>query len=101
MILNIDTRGKEFVVTKDPSPKLDNNGVQRVDKRDGAPTWSTEVVVTDDSGGEILKINTSGGQPDVERGDEVLPIGLEAIPWTTNGRSGVAYRAERIELVKD
>jgi hypothetical protein len=101
MILNIDTAGKEFVVTREPQPKLDQAGVQRGEKNTGDPMWSTEVVVTDESGGEILKITTVGSKPDVVRGDEIIPVTLTAIPWTSNGRSGIAYRAEAIKAYED
>jgi hypothetical protein len=100
MELNIDLSGKELVVTKNPEPKLDHNGVQRPDKQTGDPIWSTQVVVTDHTGGEVIKIATKGeAGPDVEVGDEVEVTRLVAIPWATNGRSGIAYRADRIKAL--
>lgn len=97
MILNIDVSGKEFVVTKAPEAKTSNDGVHRTDKVGGLPLWQTELVVTDESGGEIIRVTTVGlNAPDVERGEDVDMIRLIAIPWFTNGRSGVAYRADGI-----
>lgn len=96
MILNIDTRDKDFVVTKAPAPKLDNQNEQRSDKETGQPLWMTEVVVTDDSGGEIIRLTTAGEKPTFQAGDPVNPLGLVAVPWATNGRSGIAYRASAI-----
>jgi hypothetical protein len=58
--------------------------------------WATQVVVTDESGGEVIRINTSGEPPDVQVGDVVKVSNLVAIPWATNGRSGVAFRADAI-----
>lgn len=97
MILNIDTTGKEISVTKDPEAKIDSAGAQRRDRTTDLPMWSTQVAVVDDSGGEIIKVATHAEvPPDVERGDMVIIHGLVAIPWMSNGRSGVAYRAEKI-----
>lgn len=96
MNLNIDTTDKEFVVTKAPSAKLGNDNVQRTDKDSGLPQWITQVVVTDPSGGEIINITTDGEMPDLAVGDIIEPTHLVAIPWYTNGRAGVAYRARHL-----
>jgi hypothetical protein len=101
VILNIDVAGKEFRVTEGPHPKVDNQGMQRSDKQSGQPIWSTQIVVTDESGGEIIKVSTAGKAPDLEVGEEVEVIDLIAIPWATNGRSGVAYRATAIRPLDD
>lgn len=102
MILTIDVRGKEFQVTKHPEPKVDHTGTQRASKQTQEPLWSTQIVVTDDDGGEILSVTTEGEKPPgVRVGDLVDIHGLVAIPWATNGRSGVAYRADRIVAVSD
>lgn len=101
MELNIDVTGKEFIVTRDPSPKLDQNQEQRTDKATGLPTWSTQVCVTDNSGGEIINISTAGSRPEVFKGDDVDVTRLVAIAWVTNGRSGISYKAEQIAAVDD
>lgn len=96
MNLNIDTTDKEFVVTQAPQPKLDQNGEPRTDKITGMALWATQMVVTDESGGEIIRVNTIGEPPKIDVGDPVLPQNLVALPWASNGRSGVAYRADAI-----
>lgn len=98
MILNLDVTNKEFVVTKDPSAKVDQSGNQRVNKATGEPRWVTEVVVTDISGGEIININTVGSMPDVQVGDELEVTDLVAVPWASNGRTGIAYQAAAIKV---
>ena len=54
------------------------------------------------SGGMIQPI-VSAEKPDVQDGDQVIPIDLEALPWVSeqNGRvrSGVAYKASGLEVV--
>jgi hypothetical protein len=34
--------------------------------------------------------------PKVNVGSVVVPVELEAMPWATNGRNGVAYRAKTL-----
>lgn len=99
MILNIDLTGKELVVTQNPEPKLDQEGKQRVDKKTGQPMWATQAVVTDESGGEIIRITTVGEQPDVRVGEELKVTGLVGIPWASNGRAGMAWRADSISAL--
>lgn len=100
MILNIDMTGKEALVTLLPRPKVDNEGVQRTNKTSGLPMWSTQLVITDESGGEIISVATQGEKPpDLAVGDEVELVGVVAHPWSGNGRSGVSYSAQKIELL--
>jgi hypothetical protein len=58
--------------------------------------WSTQVFVQDNEGGEVIAVTTAGERPDVTVGQIVHLSNLEALPWATNGRNGVAFRAESI-----
>jgi hypothetical protein len=49
--------------------------------------------VLDETGGEVITITTAGEKPDVTVGQLIVVEQLEAIPWATNGRNGVAFRA--------
>ncbi|MFG1762241.1 hypothetical protein ACGFIH_02845 [Micromonospora parva] len=93
MKLYVDTQSKQVQVTKDPEPKNDQNGNQRSEKNTGRLMWSTQVFVLDETGGEIITITTAGEKPGVTVGQLVAVEQLEAIPWATNGRNGVAFRA--------
>ncbi|GAB3186303.1 hypothetical protein FHX75_12683 [Micromonospora palomenae] len=93
MKLYVDTASKQVQVTKDPEPKNDQNGNQRSEKNTGRLMWSTQVFVLDETGGEIITITTAGEKPGVTVGQLVAVEQLEAIPWATNGRNGVAFRA--------
>lgn len=93
MKLYVDTTGKQVTVSKDPEPKKDQNGNQRSDKGTGRLMWSTQVFVLDENGGEVITITTAGEMPNVKVGELVAVEQLEAIPWATNGRNGVAFRA--------
>lgn len=93
MKLYVDTASKQVQVTRDPEPKNDQNGNQRSEKNTGRLMWSTQVFVLDETGGEIITITTAGEKPSVTVGVLVAVEQLEAIPWATNGRNGVAFRA--------
>ena len=98
MKLNVDTNGKQVSVTKDPVEKLDGpNGRQKQERGTGRLMWSTQVFVLDDDGGEVITITTAGEKPNVKVGQVVAVSTLEALPWATNGRNGVAFRAEEIK----
>ena len=97
MKLYVDTTGKQVTVSRDPEPKNDQNGSQRSERGTGRLMWSTQVFVLDETGGEVITITTAGEKPGVKVGQLVAPVSLEAIPWATNGRNGVAFRAEEIK----
>ena len=96
MKLYVDTTGKQVTVSKDPEPKQDQNGTQKSEKGTGRLMWSTQVFVLDEDGGEVITITTAGEKPIVKVGALVTVSGLEAIPWATNGRNGVAFRATEL-----
>jgi hypothetical protein len=91
--LYVDTTGKQVTVSKDTEPKNDQNGNQRSEKGTGRLMWSTQVFVLDETGGEVISVTTAGEKPSVRVGQLVTVEQLEAIPWATNGRNGVAFRA--------
>ena len=97
MKLYVDTTGKQVQVSKDTEPKTDQNGSQRSEKGTGRLMWTTQVFVLDETGGEVIAITTAGEKPNVKVGQLVAVSGLEAIPWATNGRNGVAFRATELK----
>ena len=97
MKLYVDTTGKQVQVSRDTEPKTDQNGNQRSDRGTGRLMWSTQVFVLDETGGEVIAITTAGEKPNVKVGQLVAVSGLEAIPWATNGRNGVAFRATELK----
>ena len=97
MKLYVDTAGKQLQVSKDTEPKVDQNGNQRSEKGTGRLMWATQVFVLDETGGEVITITTAGEKPNVKVGQLVAVSRLEAIPWATNGRNGVAFRATELK----
>jgi hypothetical protein len=97
MKLIVDTSKKHVMVSREPVEKNDQqSGRQKVERGTGRPMWSTQVFVQDNDGGEVITVTTAGVRPEVAVGQIVAVVNLEALPWATNGRSGVAFRAESI-----
>jgi hypothetical protein len=99
MQLEIKTDGVEFVVSRAPQPKNDNDGRQKVDRDTGASLHVTELVAMDETGAEVIKVTTAG-EPKVTTRQLVTVAKLVATPWNIDGRGGVAFRAESITLVQ-
>ena len=96
--LRLDVTKYTFTVTRKPEPKVDQNGKQKY-TRDGAPMFQTQMQALDETGASILNATTAGEKPNVTVGQVVTPVGLEAIPWNTNGKHGVVYRASELRPV--
>jgi hypothetical protein len=95
MQLEIKTEGVDFVVSRAPQPKNDNDGRQKSDRETGAPLHVTELVAMDDTGAEVIKVTTAG-EPRVAKRQLVTVARLVATPWNIDGRGGVAFRADGI-----
>jgi hypothetical protein len=97
--LEIRTERVRFLVSKAPEPRSDGDGRQKVDRASGESLYSTELVAMDDTGAEVVKVTTAGA-PKVAADQMVQVSGLVALPWSMEGRSGVAFRAQAIAPVK-
>jgi hypothetical protein len=95
MQLEIRTEGVDFVVSRAPLPKNDNDGRQKTDRETGELLHVTELVAMDETGAEVIKVTTAG-QPRVVKRQLVTVTRLVATPWTIDGRGGVAFRADSI-----
>jgi len=95
--LYVDTERKQVTVSREAVEKTEQNGRQKTERGTGRPMWSTQVFVLDDDGGEVIAITTAGEKPGVKVGQLVVVSNLEALPWATNGRNGVAFRATEIK----
>jgi hypothetical protein len=95
MQLEIKTQGVDFVVSRAPQPKNDNDGQQKADRDTGELLQVTELVTMDDTGAEVLKVITAG-EPGVTKRQLVTVVKLVATPWNIDGRGGVAFRADSI-----
>ena len=96
MKLRIDTTGVSFVCTRAPEQRLAfDSGQPKVDRETGLPLWQVQLMALDTSGGDVIAV-TVAGDPNVTVGQPVQVDGLVALPWSQDGRSGIAFRADAI-----
>jgi len=101
MKLLINTTGVSFTCTRAPEQRVSfDTGQPRVDKATGLPLWLVQVMALDESGGDVISVSVAG-EPKVSAGHAVTVKGLVALPWSQDGRSGVAYRADAISETTD
>ena len=99
MRLEIKTERMQFLATRAPEPKTDQDGRQKRDQRTQDPLWQTELVALDAEGAEVIRVSTPF-QPKVTAGQYVQVGELVASPWAMGDRSGVAYRASSLTLMQ-
>ena len=71
-------------------PRADENG---------EPLYLVQLIAMTDGAAEILAVKVPGLPSGLRQGHPVKVSGLVAQPWTMQDRSGVAFRAVRIEPV--
>ncbi|SDL04600.1 hypothetical protein SAMN05216298_2448 [Glycomyces sambucus] len=99
MKLKIDVTNVAFMVTGAPEAK-EYDGKQQVDRETNALKWVTQLLALEqgeNGQGEIIRVVTAGEMPKLSQTQPVIPVDLEAIPWSQNGKSGVAYKAAVIK----
>ena len=100
MRLPIDTSGMTFLCAVGPEPVIDFDTKKPKSDEAGAPLYAVQLVALADGGAEVITAKVAGMPPKgVEQGAPVRVVGLVASPWSMGERSGVAFRAERIEPV--
>ncbi len=100
MRLLIDTSKVGFTVTRGIAPKVDQaTGRQKTDRNTGAELYTVQLMALDENGAEVLLVTVAGPQREIAVGTQVTVVELEAIPWNTANRSGVAYKAVSVTPV--
>ena len=98
MRLPIDTTQMSFKTAGDPRPVLDYETREQRADRDGQPLYSVRVFASGEDIGQVIDVKVAGDPVGVRRNQDVRLTGLTVQPWTLkNGRSGIAFRAARIE----
>ena len=59
MQLEIETEGVDFVVSRAPQPKNDQDGRQKTNRETGELLHVTELVAMDDTVAEVIKVTTA------------------------------------------
>jgi hypothetical protein len=100
MRVRVATEGVRFVVVQDPAMKTDREGRQRVDQRTGALLWQLALVpIGDEYMREAITV-TVDSEPKAAPGEFVEVTNLVAATWETEGRWGIAFRAEKVSTAK-
>lgn len=97
MRLPLDSSGITFLAVAPPEPVLDFETKQPRTDESGARLFSTNVVALHDGAAEVLQVKVAGEPGKFSQGTPLKVSGLTAQPWTMGDRSGISYRAERIE----
>ena len=99
MQLNIATSTITFLAAGEAEAMKEHDSDRpRLDK-DGKALFVVRLVALSGGQAEVLPVRVAGEAPKVGQGTPVRCIGLSATPWTMGERSGITYRAERIEAV--
>lgn len=97
MKLPIDTTGMTFMCGAPPEPVREFDTKRLKADENGEPIYSVQLVaMANGAGAEIIVVKVAG-EPKVSQGAYVKVIGLVASPWSMSDRSGVSFRASRIE----
>jgi hypothetical protein len=100
MRLPVDTSAIEFLCALEPEPVLDFETKRPRADENGEPLYVVQLIALTDGAAEILAVKVPGmPSAGIRQGHPVKVHGLVAQPWTMNDRSGVAFRAARVEPV--
>jgi hypothetical protein len=99
--LPIDTSSIRFMVAAPPEPVRDFETKRpKPDPETGLPLYGVQLVALAEGSAEIIGVKVPGEPPpELPQGTTVRVLGLVATPWAMGDRSGVAFRAARIEPV--
>jgi hypothetical protein len=95
----VDTSAIAFLCAMPPEPVIDFETKRPRADDNGEPLFAVQLVALAEGSAEIIAVKTAGTAPAVRQGQPVKVVGLVAQPWTMGDRSGVAFRAQRVEPV--
>jgi hypothetical protein len=102
--LMLDTTNVSYEVSINAQPKRDQNNGQKIDRMSGLPMWSVVLYALGDGWAGVMDVTvTAQERPAATVRQQVVPVGLEALPWTNERdgktRSGIAYKATDLKLI--
>jgi hypothetical protein len=100
MKLPVDTSSIAFLCALEPQPVLDFETRRPRADENGEPLYVVQLIALAEGEAEILAVKVPGvPSSGIRQGHPIKVHGLVAQPWSMNDRSGVAFRAARIEPV--
>ncbi|HWD45694.1 MAG TPA: hypothetical protein VHM23_18625 [Actinomycetota bacterium] len=98
MKLPVDTAAIAFLCAVEAEPVVDFETKRPRADENGEPLYVVQLIALTDGAAEILAVKVPGlPSAGIRQGHPVKVSGLVAQPWTMQDRSGVAFRAARIE----
>ena len=98
MKLPVDTSAIAFLCAMPPEPVVDFETKRPRADENGEPLYVVQLVALAEQSAEILAVKVPGMPSQaIRQGHPVKVVGLVAQPWTMGDRSGVAFRAARVE----
>jgi hypothetical protein len=95
----IDVSSLTFIAGSDPAGVMDMEGRQRTDKATSAPLWGLDLVALGgNDGGEVWHVRIAGEPKGISTGQPLRVEGLTAQTWEIDGRHGISFRADRLEV---
>jgi hypothetical protein len=103
--LMLDTTNVSYEVSINAVPKRDQNGAQKIDRMSGQPMWTVVLYALGDGWAGVMNVTvTSEDKPAATVRQQVVPVDLEALPWTSERdgktRSGLAFKATDLKLIE-
>ena len=98
MKLPVDTSAIAFLCALEPQPLLAFDTKQPRADDNGEPLYVIQLLAMGDGSADLLAVKVPGPPSSaIRQGVPVKVTGLVAQPWTMQDRSGVSFRAARIE----
>ena len=98
MKLPIDTSAIAFLCALAPEPVIDFQTKQHRADENGEPLYVLQLLAMGDGSADLLAVKIPGVPSSaIRQGSPVKVTGLVAQPWTMQDRSGVSFRAARVE----
>src|SRR5215211_7390268 len=98
MKLPVDTSAIAFLCAMAPEPVVDFQTKQHRADENGEPLYVIQLLAMGDGSADLLAVKVPGvPSAAIRQGAPVKVAGLVAQPWTMADRSGVSFRAARIE----
>jgi hypothetical protein len=98
MKLPVDTSAIAFLCAVEAEPVVDFETKRPRADENGEPLYLVQLIALTDGAAEILAVKVPGMPSQaIRQGHPVKVHGLVAQPWTLADRSGVAFRAAKVE----
>ena len=98
MKLPIETSAISFLCALAPEPVLDFETKRPRADENGEPLYVIQLLAMGEDSADLIAVKVPGlPASGVRQGASVKVVGLVAQPWTMADRSGVSFRAARIE----